>query len=43
MDGGLTMGETPIALACPDCGRLFPPHQGIVPELAYERTSGGEP
>ena len=27
------MAETPIAMACPDCGRPFPPHQGMLPEI----------
>lgn len=25
--------ETTIALNCPDCGRPFPPHQGMLPEI----------
>lgn len=27
------MAETTIAMACPDCGRPLPPHQGMLPEV----------
>lgn len=25
--------DTNISLNCPDCGRPFPPHQGMLPEI----------